>query len=415
TVREDEDMSEEEPDNDEDDIDNILEDEFPKDEEVMSEEEEEQETDALERLRGELGEKFEADMSNLQIIQEEFEKFLIPVILINGSRKIHIVQYTLNTKLKPLVENRASIFEKCYPISSRLAQKMLSFTYKYISSFGYWDPVKLNEGETIKPVENSENPLHPVIHRQYIYFLSSKETKEKFMKNPIKYICQPKPKPTIPIRIAILGPPKSGKTTVAKSISSEYGLKRLSIGDALRYVLNNQPDTELALMLNWHLHKGMTAPDELAIQALELSLMGSVCNTAGVVIDGYPVTKHQVSLLEARSIIPMIIFELDVPSKEIFRRLLLEKKTESSLPYPLHNSSQIIAVKNSRYHKNIGEIRQYYEVQHQNWYVIDGFHSKWWIWNEVIKKVKMVNKYMQIYMERIKAGKKTYNSENKKM
>ena len=86
-----------------------------------------------------------------------------------------------------------------------------------------------------------------------------------------------------------------------------------------------------------------------------------------------------------------------------------------SLPYPLHNSSQIIAVKNSRYRKNIGEIRQYYEVQHQNWYVIDGFHSKWWIWNEVIKKVKMVNKYMQIYMERIKAGKKTYNSENKKM
>lgn len=68
--------------------------------------------------------------------------------------------------------------------------------------------------------------------------------------------------------------------SVAKNISSEYG-KRLSIGDALRYVLNNQPDTELALMLNWHLHKGMTAPDELAIQALELSLMGSVCNTAG--------------------------------------------------------------------------------------------------------------------------------------
>ena len=62
-------MSEEEPDNNEDDIDNILEDEFPKDEEVMSEEEEEQEIDALERLRGELVEKFEADMNNLQIIQ----------------------------------------------------------------------------------------------------------------------------------------------------------------------------------------------------------------------------------------------------------------------------------------------------------------------------------------------------------
>lgn len=47
-----------------------------------------------------------------------------------------------------------------------------------------------------------------------------------------------------------------------------------------------------------------------------------------VVLDGYPVTKHQMSLLEARSIIPMIIFELDVPSKEIFKRLFLEKKKE---------------------------------------------------------------------------------------
>lgn len=75
--------------------------------------------------------------------QEELEKFLIPVILINGARKIHIVQYMLNMKLKPLVENRASIFEKCYPIAPRLAQKMLGLTYKHISSFGYWDPVKV--------------------------------------------------------------------------------------------------------------------------------------------------------------------------------------------------------------------------------------------------------------------------------
>ncbi|XP_025715077.1 adenylate kinase 9 [Callorhinus ursinus] len=400
-----EDFSEEEPEEDEDDIDNILEDEFPKDEEVMSEEDEEQEIDALERLRGELGEKFEADMSNLQVIQDEFEKLLIPVILINGAQKIHIVQYNMNMKLKPLVENRESIFEKCYPIASHLAQKMLSYTYKYVSAFGYWDPVKLSEGETIKPIETSENPVHAVIHRQYIYFLSSKETKEKFMKNPIKYIRQPKPKPTVPIRIIILGPPKSGKTTVAQKISSEYGLRRLSIGEALHYVLNSQPDTELALMLNWHLHKGMTAPDELAIQALEICLMESICNTAGVVIDGYPVTKYQVSLLEARSIIPMVIFELDVPSKEIFKRLLLEKKKEKSLPYPLHNSTQITAVKNSKYRKNIDEIRKYYQEQHQNWYVIDGFHSKWWVWNKVIKEVQMVNKHMQIYLERIKAGK----------
>ncbi|KAF7483071.1 hypothetical protein GHT09_005548 [Marmota monax] len=403
--REDEEVSEEEPDDDEDDIENILEEEFPKDEEEMSEEDEEQEIDAIDRLRSELGEKFETEMSNLQMIQDEFEKFLIPMIHINGARKIHIVQYILHTKLKPLVENRESIFEKCYPISTQLAQKMLTFTYKYISSFGYWDPVKLYEGEIFKPVENAENPLYPVIHRQYIYFLSSKETKDKFMKNPIKYIRQPKPKLTVPIRIVIVGPPKSGKTTVAKKLASDYGLKHLSIGDALRTILNNHAETELGLMLNWHLHKGMVAPDELAIQALDLALMDSVCNTSGVVIDGYPVTAYQMNLLETNSIIPMIIFELDVPSKEIFKRLFLEKKSEQNLPYPLHNSAQIIAIKNAKYRKNIGEIRQYYQEQHQNWYVIDGLHSKWWVWNEVTKKIYMINKHMQTYLERIREGK----------
>jgi adenylate/nucleoside-diphosphate kinase len=79
---------------------------------------------------------------------------------------------------------------------------------------------------------------------------------------------------------------KSNKFTVlcfsvAKKIASEYGLKRLSVGDALRVILNNHPKTELAVMLNWHLHKGLTVPDELAVQALDLSLMESVCNTAG--------------------------------------------------------------------------------------------------------------------------------------
>ncbi|XP_048210476.1 adenylate kinase 9 [Perognathus longimembris pacificus] len=404
-LREDDDLSEEDLDDDEEDIENILEEEFPKDEEETSEEEEEQEADAIDRLKNELGEKFETEANNLQMIQDEFEKVLIPIITVNGARKIHIVQYILNMRLKSLVENRASIFEKCYPITGHLAEKMFAYTYKYISSFGYWDPVKLSEGDTIKPVGNSSNLSYPIIHRQYIYFLSSKETKEKFMKNPIKYIRQPKPKPTVPIRIMIVGPPKSGKTTVAKKLVSEYGLRRLSMGEALRGVLNNFPHTELALMLNWHLHKGMTAPDELAIEALDISMMESTCNTAGVVIDGYPVTAYQMKLLENRSIIPMIIFELNVPSKEIFKRLILDRRNEQSLPYPLHNSAQIIAVKNAMYHKNITEIRKYYQKQHQNWYVIDGFHNKWWVWNEVIKNIQMVNKHMQTYMERIKEGK----------
>ncbi|KFQ95639.1 Adenylate kinase 9, partial [Nipponia nippon] len=239
----------------------------------------------------------------------------------------------------------------------------------------------------------------------YIYFFSSKENKETFMKNPIKYIRQPKPKPAVPVKIAIVGPPKSGKTTVAKKFASVYGLLRLSMGDAIRLVLNNQPETELALTLKWHLHKGLTVPDELAIQALDVALMNHVCNTTGVVIDGYPVTRKQVNLLESARIIPVKIFELEMDAKEVFRRALLDKESTNRLPYPEHDSSQILAIKNSCYKQHIDAIRTYYMKEHQNWCVIDAFQSKWWIWNKVLQEVQVVVKEIQIYLERVREGK----------
>ncbi|XP_039385079.1 adenylate kinase 9 isoform X3 [Mauremys reevesii] len=401
--REEEEASDEE-DEDEEDIEMILEEEFPKEEEV-DEEEEEQEADAAERMKNEITEKYETDSNNLQGVQEELERLLIPQITINGRRKPHIVHYQLYSKLKHLVENRESIFEKCYPISLPLARKMLVLSYKHPSSFGQWDPIKLSEGDVIKPFQNQQTPSLPVIHRQYIYFFSSKENKEKFMKNPIKFIRQPKPKPSVPVKIAIVGPPKSGKTTVAKKFASVYGLMRLSVGDAIRLVLNNQPESELALMLKWHLHKGLTAPDELAIQALEVALMDHVCSTAGVVIDGYPVTRKQVNILEAMRIIPVKIFELQVDAKELFRRALIDKESTDSPPYPIHDSSQILAIQNSCYKKQIDAIRTYYEKEHQNWCVVDAFRSKWWVWNKIFEEVQVIIKQIQTYLERIREGK----------
>ncbi|KFQ77607.1 Adenylate kinase 9, partial [Phoenicopterus ruber ruber] len=239
----------------------------------------------------------------------------------------------------------------------------------------------------------------------YIYFFSSKENKETFMKNPIKYIRQPKPKPAVPVKIAIVGPPKSGKTTVAKKFASVYGLLRLSMGDAVRLVLNNQPESELARKLKWHLHRGLTVPDELAIQALDVALMNHVCGTTGVVIDGYPVTRKQVNLLESARIIPVKIFELEMDAKEVFRRALLDKESTNRLPYPEHDSSQILTIKNSCYKQHIDAIRTYYKKEHQNWCVIDAFQSKWWIWNKVLQEVQVVVKEIQIYLERIREGK----------
>lgn len=75
-------------------------------------------------------------------------------------------------------------------------------------------------------------------------------------------------------------------------------------------------------------------------------------------------------------------------------------------PYPEHDSSQILAIKNSCYKQHIDAIRTYYKKEHQNWCVIDAFRSKWWIWDKVLQEVQGVVKEIQVYLERIREGKR---------
>uniref|UniRef100_A0A8D2IZM5 Cilia- and flagella-associated protein 206 n=1 Tax=Varanus komodoensis TaxID=61221 RepID=A0A8D2IZM5_VARKO len=104
-------------------------------------------------------------------------------------------------------------------------------------------------------------------------------------------------------------------------------------------------------------------------------------------------------------IIPVKIFELDIDVKEVFRRALLDKQSPERPPYPMHDSSHILSVKNSCYRAQTEEIRPYYEEQHQNWYVIDASHSKWWIWDKVLEETQTQTKKIQTYLEKIRQGK----------
>lgn len=65
----------------------------------------------------------------------------------------------------------------------------------------------------LPPVSLYKSQQFPVIYGQNIYFLSSLSSRNRFMETPLKYISQPSPRPSIPITVSIVGPPKSGKST----------------------------------------------------------------------------------------------------------------------------------------------------------------------------------------------------------
>lgn len=70
-------------------------------------------------------------------------EFQIPYHTISASRKVSVVICLLQKAMKQYFSNRSGILTKCTPIDPFSAKKLLDHSYKQISKFGYWCPVKV--------------------------------------------------------------------------------------------------------------------------------------------------------------------------------------------------------------------------------------------------------------------------------
>ncbi|XP_026196504.1 adenylate kinase 9 isoform X2 [Anabas testudineus] len=397
------DEGDEDDDNTDSEIEAMLEQEFPLEEDKEDENEETEDT-AIERLEMEIEERFVTDENNLITLTNLLTEQNIPNLSISASRKPRIVRYQLLQQIQPLLTNRESLFQKCQPISYSLAHKLLVSSYKFHSAFGCWDPIKqYKESDLIQPLQWPLNTTYPLMFNQYIYFFASKENRNTFQLNPLRYLRQPKPTPSLPVKIAIIGPPKSGKTTVAQMLAQKYGLVRLSIGGVVRMVLNTREHTDLAVQMKKHLSQGLVVPDEMAIQCLEVALMSLTCSTQGYVLDGFPMTLKQSQLMGARSIIPMIVVELELDTVEVLKRGLVDKMKPNK-PHLMHDSSEILHIRNSCYKQEVVHVRKLFQQQYQNWILLDALKSKWWIWSNIIKEVSVSMKNIHTYLEGMRNG-----------
>ena len=115
-------------------------------------------------------------------------------------------------------------------------------------------------------------------------------------------------------------------------------------------------------------------------------------------------TKKQIDLLTERSIIPFRVIEMKLDSREVMVRGTVDRVSLNRL-YPIHDSSQILAIKLGAYNKAIGAVKAWYEKEHMNWVVVDGRRSKWWVWNRAVDLGKESVEKIQTYLKRTTDGK----------
>jgi len=290
------------------------------------------------------------------------------------------------------------LFDKCHSVTQNLALKLLNQGYKQPSRFGRWCPVKLYDKDVLPPFVSKDNQTFPVMYRDYIYFLSSEENKERFVAQPQMFLTQAATKPLVPIKIMILGPPKSGKTTLANGFVRAFGLVRLSIGEVLRKITTTHVHTQLVKDIMGYLMKGFTVPDELTVQALEIYLLDPQCVTRGFVLDGFPVSTKQMNLLKERSIIPYKVIVLNIPDQDTMKRAAADRKSPARA-HPLHDSFTITAIRVAAYRKESGVIEKFYRENYKNVFAMDATQSKWLLYHEAECEVQKAIAQIQTYIE----------------
>jgi adenylate kinase len=105
------------------------------------------------------------------------------------------------------------------------------------------------------------------------------------------------------MRMALLGPPGSGKGTQATRICETFGLVHLSSGDILR--TEKMAGTPAGFKIRDFIDNGLLVPDDLMLQVMRSKIIS--LKDVGFVLDGFPRTLPQAQTLN------QMLFELNCP------------------------------------------------------------------------------------------------------
>lgn len=128
--------------------------------------------------------------------------------------------------------------------------------------------------------------------------------------------------------IIIFGPPGTGKGTMSKKLSEEFGLRHISTGDIIRK--NQQEKTKIGLIADRIVDSGGLLPDNIVNEMIKQEIIDDK-NSSGFIFDGFPRTPGQAKMLDQflnrRGTPVTAVIHLDVPEWVAQNRIIERGKT----------------------------------------------------------------------------------------
>ncbi len=129
------------------------------------------------------------------------------------------------------------------------------------------------------------------------------------------------------MRLAILGPPGSGKTTQADILSRVFGLRHIYMGDLLRR--ESESESPIAETIRRHLALGELVPEDIVIAVLAREIADAEDD---YILDGAPRTLAQAlglqMILSEQGESLDAVISLEVSNDELVRRLTARGRTD---------------------------------------------------------------------------------------
>ncbi len=123
------------------------------------------------------------------------------------------------------------------------------------------------------------------------------------------------------MNLVLMGPPGTGKGTIARFIQERFKFQHLSAGDLLRTEVKN--GTEIGKKAEPLMNEGKLVPDDLVAQVIAAKLNGT--SGKGFVLDGYPRNFEQAKILDKilgeKDVSLDLVLDVESSEKEIVKRL----------------------------------------------------------------------------------------------